>query len=355
MDAIESSELLPESAEGGNNEYENPSLARRVIHYVYTAPWWLIVLFSIGILLAISINRDEIYSRIWDQLKDGISMTLGVSAVSYFFALMIALIVGIIRVNPPQPPDIGASWRRGVGRTVHVIFYNIASVYVNVMRGLPVLVVLLVAAFVVVPMIRDDVINAHIVPLLRQIFNNPDIPNLVWRGSSAPSAIMALALTYGAYMSETIRAGIQSIPKGQVEAAKSLGMTYFQVMRYIVLPQAFRVVIPPLGNDFVAMIKDSSLLAILGVRDITQIAKESSGRSFRYLETYAVVAILYLSLTITGSTIVRALEDAMREDRSTPRWLLTLGQIRDVLTGRARQRRQFWERHQDVVGTPPKK
>ncbi|RMG87604.1 MAG: amino acid ABC transporter permease [Chloroflexi bacterium] len=204
-------------------------------------------------------------------------------------------------------------------------------------------------------MIRDDVINAHIVPLLRQIFNDPDIPNLVWRGSSAPSAIMALALTYGAYMSETIRAGIQSIPKGQVEAAKSLGMTYFQVMRYIVLPQAFRVVIPPLGNDFVAMIKDSSLLAILGVRDITQIAKESSGRSFRYLETYAVVAIIYLSLTITGSTIVRALEDAMREDRPTPRWLLTLGQVKDVITGRARQRRQFWERHQDVVGNPPKK
>ena len=130
---------------------------------------------------------------------------------------------------------------------------------------------------------------------------------------------MALGVTYGAYMSETVRAGIQSIPKGQFEAAYSVGMTYWQTMRAIILPQAFRNVLPPLGNDFVAMIKDTALLAFLGVRDITQIAKTSSGSSFRYVETYAVVAYIYLTLVILATTLVNLLEDTVNIERETPR------------------------------------
>src|SRR5690606_30847412 len=104
------------------------------------------------------------------------------------------------------------------------------------------------------------------------------------------------------------RAGIQSIEKGQIEAARSLGMNYLQTLSYVVLPQAIRRVLPPLGNDFVAMIKDSSLVAILGVNDLTQLAKVLSGASFRYLETYTTVALIYLSMTIVGSLLVRYIE-----------------------------------------------
>jgi polar amino acid transport system permease protein len=120
--------------------------------------------------------------------------------------------------------------------------------------------------------------------------------------------VIALAFTYAAFLSETFRAGIQSIGKGQIEAARSLGMTYAQVMRYVVLPQAIRRVLPPLGNDMIAMIKDSSLVAILGVQDITQLAKLSSSSTFRYLETYLIAASIYLVLTVAGSMVVRFIE-----------------------------------------------
>jgi polar amino acid transport system permease protein len=126
-----------------------------------------------------------------------------------------------------------------------------------------------------------------------------------------PSAIVALAFTYGAFESETFRAGIQSVQRGQIEAARSLGMTYLQLMRYIVLPQAIRIILPPLGNDLVSMIKDSSLVAILGIPDITQLAKLSSAASFRYLETYLSAAAIYLTMTTIGSILVRFLERRM--------------------------------------------
>ena len=294
---------------------------------LYTLPYWLIVLVIIGVLLAISILTDAIYARIFDQLKAGILMTLFVSVASYALALMLAIVVGIIRSNPPAAPQTPESAWKATVRVFRVLVYNLCAIYVSVMRGIPILIVLLVTAFIIVPALRG-LINDNLVAGLRDLSDNPDIPDLIWRGSSAPTAIMALAITYGAYMSETVRAGIQSIHKGQFEAAYSVGMTYWQTMRLIILPQAFRNVLPPLGNDFVAIIKDSSLLAFLGVRDITQIAKTSSGRSFRYVETYAVVAYIYLTLVITASTIVNLLEDTVSAHRETPRFIQRLKQLR---------------------------
>ncbi len=284
----------------------------------YTFPYWLILLIIVGILLAISILTDRIYARIFDQLKEGVVMTLFVSVVAYTLALLLAIIVGIIRSNLPAPPQTPESLWRSMTRALRIAVYNLCTTYVSVMRGIPVLVVLLVTAFIVVPALRD-LINDTVVVALRGLIGDPDIPDLIWRGSSAPSAIMALGVTYGAYMSETVRAGIQSIPKGQFEAAYSVGMNYWQTMRLIILPQAFRNVLPPLGNDFVAMIKDTALLAFLGVRDITQIAKTSSGSSFRYVETYAVVAYMYLTLVILATTLVNLLEDTINIERETPR------------------------------------
>lgn len=293
---------------------------------LYTLPYWLFFLLLLGILLGISILTDEIYAGIFEQLSEGISMTIFVSAASYVLALIIAIFVGIVRSNPPTPPQTIENFGQTLSRIFKTFIYNLCTVYVSVMRGLPVLIVLLVTAFIIVPAIRDFV-NDSLITGLRTFTNDPEIADLIWRGSSAPSAIVALAVTYGAYMSETIRAGIQSIPKGQVEAAYSVGMTYFQTMRHIVLPQAFRNVLPPLGNDFVAIIKDSSLLAFLGVRDVTQVAKTSAGRSFRYVETYAIVAFIYLTLVIIASTIVNILEDTINVNRETPKFIQRLNRL----------------------------
>ena len=299
----------------------------------YTAPYWIFFLVILGVILAVSIVTDDVYANIFRQLTDGVSMTLFVSVASYLTALSIAVVVGIVRSTPPAPPQSRESLRKAVARVLRIGIYNICTVYVSVMRGIPILVVLLVTGFIVVPALRD-LINSTVVAGARDLVGDPDIPNLIWRGSSAGTAIVALAITYGAYMSETVRAGIQSIPKGQFEAAYSVGMTYWQTMRSIILPQAFRNVLPPLGNDFVAMIKDSSLLAFLGIRDITQIAKTSSGRSFRYVETYAVVAYMYLTLVIAATTLVNLLEDTVNIERETPR---LVQRLRGLLPGKRKR------------------
>ena len=300
---------------------------------VYTFPYWFLFLVLLGVILAVSIITDSVYSNIFNQLIEGLIMTLFVSGTSYASALCVAVVVGIIRSNPPDPPQSQQTFTRAVLRVLRIAVFNVCTVYVNVMRGIPILIVLLVTAFIVVPAMRDA-LNDVVLVGLRDMIGNSDIPDIIWRGSSPMTAIVALGATYGAYMSETIRAGIQSIPKGQFEAAYSVGMTYWQTMRTIVLPQAFRNVLPPLGNDFVAMIKDSSLLAFLGIRDVTQIAKLSSGRSFRYVETYAVTAYIYLTLVIVASTLVNLLEDTINIERETPRLVQQLQALRPGKTKR---------------------
>jgi polar amino acid transport system permease protein len=274
-----------------------PRSSRFNFNFLYTLPWWLIVLILIGLDILLLISSNELYGRIFGQLVEGIGLTLIVSVMAYLAALLIGLVVGLIRSNPPAPPKAGTGIRGIIASIGRVIIYNIATFYVSLLRGLPILVIILIVAFVLVPMLRDFLINTFGVE-----------SDSLMRGSSPEAAAIALSLTYGAYLSETFRAGIQSIGKGQIEAARSLGMNYRQTALYVVLPQAVRRILPPLGNDMVSMIKDSSLVAILGVRDITQIAKTSSGRSFRYLETYLLVAAIYLTLTVIGTLLVRFVE-----------------------------------------------
>ncbi len=117
-----------------------------------------------------------------------------------------------------------------------------------------------------------------------------------------------LTSAYGAYLAEIYRAGIQSIPKGQTQAARSLGMTFGQTMRHIILPQAFRVTLPPLGNDFIALLKDSALASAIAVPELTQSGRLLTARTFRALQTYNMLALLYLVMTLAGSLGVRVLE-----------------------------------------------
>ena len=125
-------------------------------------------------------------------------------------------------------------------------------------------------------------------------------------------AIMALTIGYSAFIAEIFRAGIQSVEPGQIDAAKSLGLTGIQRFRLIVFPQAIRTILPPLGNDFIAMVKDSSLVSVLGVADITQMGKVYAAGTFRFFETYSIVAYVYLILTVGLSLGLRALERRMR-------------------------------------------
>ena len=288
-----------------------PIVKRGLREQLYRAPYWFFVLVSLWLYVGVSILLDEKYNIIANYLKDGIGLTIYLSLVSYAIALTIGLITGIIRSNPPHAPERGVNLMTKISRIVHTVVYNLVTLYVEFMRGIPAIVFLLIAGFIIAPELRNF-INTTIVPLLRDLLNQPDIPNVVWRANDPGTAIAGLSLIYGAYLSEIFRAGILSVAKGQVEAARSLGMSYFQVMRYIVVPQAIRSVLPPIGNDFIAMIKDTSLVTVLGVNEITQLSRKWSGSSFQYLETYLVLSLIYLTMTVTGSILVQALERRLR-------------------------------------------
>ncbi len=254
-------------------------------------PWWIIPLILMGLWAVYLVLTNQDFTNIWNQLRNGIAMTLGVSFIAYAFSSVLGLLIGLVRASPPTKTS-------GFGR---VLAYNVATFYVETLRGLPILVVILVIAFALVPEFVNFLNTLGFQVRVRDI-------SYEWR------AIIALTLTYAAFLSEVFRAGIVSISKGQIEAAKSLGMTYFQIMRWVVLPQAVRRVLPPLGNDLIAMIKDSSLVAILGVQDIAQLAKITASNTFKYLETYLLAATIYLSMTVIGSLFVRWLEQRFRTD-----------------------------------------
>ncbi|MGB7339292.1 MAG: amino acid ABC transporter permease [Phototrophicaceae bacterium] len=309
---------------------------RVVFTNAYTAPYWLIIMILgwFYIIYQMSINED--YSAAYEQIKGGVPLTIWLALASYILALIIGLVTGIIRAFPPEPPETKLPPKLLARRIGHVGVYHIVSVYIEFMRGIPPLVFLLIAGFIVVPIIRDPIIaaldvtyvpfyNTLIQPLLNGIFNQDIqgfdwlfreygvIEELRWRGRDPATAIAGLGLIYGAFLSEVFRAGIQAVPRGQFEAAQSVGMTYYQTLRFIVIPQAIRNVLPPLGNNFISMIKDTSLVTILGTTDITQIARRWSGSQFTYLETYAVLSMVYLTMTISGSLLIQVMERRLRK------------------------------------------
>ncbi|MGQ9887096.1 MAG: amino acid ABC transporter permease [Aggregatilineales bacterium] len=281
------------------------------LRFLFLLPWWLFALVGLWVLVVILIALDEQYSQIYAQLREGIGLTLYLAFAAYAIALGVGLFVGLVRANRPTPPPHGVGIVKILRHTIHALLYNVLTFYVEFMRGIPTLVFLLIAGFIIVPALRDT-INTQFIPLVRTLLNNPEIPDLIWRGRDAGTAIAGLALVYGAFLSEIFRGGIQSIEKGQLEAARSLGMTFLQTMRFVVIPQAVRRVLPPLGNDFVAMIKDTSLVTILGVDEITQLARRWSGSTFFYLQTYLVLSLIYLTMTVLGSLLVQMLERYLR-------------------------------------------
>jgi polar amino acid transport system permease protein len=260
-------------------------------------PWWAFILVAIGILLIYLILADEKYNDTFFYLTKGILVTLRITLLSYVLATIIGLLVGLARVSK------------------NIVVFNLATLYVETIRGIPMVVLILYTAFVIIPILVAAIKGLGTWGLTLIPDSDFFISLSVFTIRSLPMegrAIIALAFGYGAYEAEVFRAGIQSIGKGQTEAGRSLGMHYFQVMRFIILPQAIRRVLPPLGNDFIACLKDSSLVTVLAINDLTQLSRLRRSSTFRVTETFNVVTFLYLSMTLLLSGIVRWLEQRMK-------------------------------------------
>jgi polar amino acid transport system permease protein len=249
-------------------------------------PYWLLILLGIGGYLFWEVLSDDLYSQVLSTLSKGIWTTVMVTVVAFSMAASLGLLLAM------------ASGSR------FILLRQLARFYIEVVRGIPIIVLLLYVAFVLAPAMvaawNWATGNMGFDPVRNRDFS------LLWR------AVIALTIAYSAFLAEVFRAGLASVDAGQIEASQALGLSRWQTFRFVVFPQGFRVILPPLGNDFVAMVKDSSLVSVLGVTDITQLGKVTAAGNFRYFETYNVVALVYLTMTITLSLALRHLEQRMR-------------------------------------------
>ncbi len=241
-------------------------------------PWWLLAIIGFLVFMGVLLTVGEEYNSAFLFVKDGIAVTLRTTLTAFGIAIILGLFAGLGRISH------------------NTIIRNIAITYIEFIRGVPTLVLIFTLALVVVP-------------------EGADLLKLDVKAISPNSrAVAALSIIYGAFLAEIFRAGIESIPKGQMEAARSVGMTVRQAMQYIILPQAIRNISPALGNDFIAMLKDSSLVSVLAVRDITQQARLYAGSPFRFRESYLVLTFLYLTMTLVLSLLLRWYERRIRQD-----------------------------------------
>ncbi|MFC3142052.1 amino acid ABC transporter permease [Psychromarinibacter halotolerans] len=253
-------------------------------------PWWLLVAGAIAAWMIFEIVTDDLYTQVLRTLSRGIGITIFVTLVGFFSACVIGLMLASACLSK------------------YIVLRQSARFYIEIVRGIPIIVLLLYVAFVIAPALVAAW-NWAATGLGFEPIRTRDFP-LLWR------AILALTIGYSAFIAEVFRAGLQSVDEGQIEAAEALGLSGWQRFRHIVFPQAFRMILPPLGNDFVAMVKDSSLVSVLGVTDITQLGKVTAAGNFRYFETYNVVALIYLMMTVTLSLGLQRLERRLRAKRT---------------------------------------
>lgn len=228
--------------------------------------WRLSFFGAAALIVLLPVISPDPYLNILKFVPDGILRTFQVTILSIIIALVIGLFTGL-------------------GRISRITIVNrIATIYVEVIRGIPLLVQLFYIYYALGKLVQ--------------------LPRLT-------SAVIAMSICYGAYMGEIFRAGIQSIPKGQMEAALALGLTRGQAMRRIIIPQTFRMILPPVGNEFIALLKDSSLVSILAVSDLLRRGREYASTSFEYFETYTMVALIYLVITLFFSRLVAIMEERM--------------------------------------------
>ena len=255
-----------------------------------TFPWWGAIIVAILLWMAWQILTKENYELAWTRIAPGLRLTITSTLQAFTIALIIGMVAGMGQISR------------------NVVSRNVARTYVEFIRGIPILPLIFTVALIVEPEVTDA-LNSRLDAWFGWEF----------KLSFQMRATVTLALIYGAYMAEIFRGGIQSVPPGQSEAGRSLGLTRRQTMSSVVLPQAMRAIIPPLGNDFIAILKDTSLLSVLGVLEITQRGRQFSASTFKFREGYFVVSFIYLLLTLGLSLLLSLLERRMTRDRKGER------------------------------------
>ena len=226
--------------------------------------WIELFLLFLAFAFSFDLKFSFIQSKIGLMVSKGLFTTIYISAVSIVIATAIAIVGAIAKLS-----------NNGFA-------YAIASFYTSLFRGLPL--------------------------LLQVYLIYKGLPQLGFMVDAIPSGIAALSLCYGAYMTEIFRAGIQSIPKGQWEASRALGFRFSLILRKIILPQAIPIIVPPTGNQFIAMLKDSSLVSVLGIWELMYMAKTLGQRDFRHMEMLLTAAMIYWGLTIILEMIQARIE-----------------------------------------------
>ncbi len=236
--------------------------------------------------------RADIIQEYAELFWTGLRMTVGVTVVCILQGTLLGLVIGLARL---------ADARHAVAKTAcRVLLRWPATVYVSFFRGTPLFVQILLMHFAVVPLFLNPadgwLISGDLARDLRQ-----DYGALI-------TGIVSLTLNSAAYISEIFRAGIQSIDRGQMEAARSLGLSHARAMYHVVLPQAFRRMLPPLGNNAIALLKDSSLVSAVGLAELAYAARTVAGAYSRYWEPYLTISVMYWLLTLGLAWGVRHLE-----------------------------------------------
>jgi len=248
-------------------------------------PWWGLVVLVVGLAITLVTVKADPFLRILLFVRDGVAVTAFITVTAFMFTLVVGMIGALGRLSQ--------NW----------VIHGIATLYVEIVRGIPLLVQLIWWYFAFPVVIQG----------IGRWLNFAAMAN--YQSNAIFTAVTGLTVCYGAYMSEIYRAGIQSIPKGQGEAARSLGMTHFQSMRHVVLPQAVRVVLPPVGNEFIALLKDSCLVSVVAVADLTRRGREFMAVHFNPIEVWTMVALLYLIMTLFLARLVSWVEKKAHFER----------------------------------------
>ena len=227
----------------------------------------------------IMIDGDR-YKFILDGLKNTFVITLGALAIG----IVIGIVVAAVRTSFDKNKE-SMKVRGGLGYYSLAVFNAICKFYLTVTRGTPVVVQLMICYFIIFALADDGI----------------------------PVAIFAFGINSGAYVAEIFRAGIMSIDHGQFEAGRSLGFNYFQTMRYIIIPQMFKAVLPTLCNEFIALLKETSVAGYVGVIDLTKAGNTIAGRTFSYFIPLLSVAAIYLVMVLILSSLVGKLERRLRK------------------------------------------
>jgi polar amino acid transport system permease protein len=256
--------------------------ARRWQRLKVAAVWGGLFIVLSGLLYLLQIDVAYLVEHQGFVLQ-GLVMTVWVSLLSIFFATLLAFAgaLGRLAANP--------------------FAQGIASFYVSLVRGTPLLVQIYII-YLGLPQIGQRISG-----LGYPVVGNLLILTAFWSG------VLALSLNYGAYMTEIFRAGIEAIPHGQIEAARALGMSHWQSMRHVILPQALRIVIPPIGNQFIAMQKDSALVSLMGVWEITYRANRFARKDSKFMEMLLLAAAIYWVLTLISEWLQSRLERRMTQ------------------------------------------